>query len=479
MINSNRIQTYFEASPGLTAYVQYGHEEQEDAGLDQEAYSGSVSLVVPALLWIGLWFGINTGHWVLRQVPETFMGWIHLIRTVYPFFAALVAGFLLARTGGRSLWKQLGPVRLWFVYGVVSLLACISSPSLLAAVYWSGVYLSVFPVLLLFWDGRDPLNSIVRLNRLNFVCAGFFLVFMLIVARNSLFVGSGLETSAYGIVGRVSTIEGAAMSRSSGLARFGAVIGILSFIYLWRVRGWRRLVWIIPFLSIPAFLYTLQSRTAIAGYAVSIALLVVVMSVRYRRVLLVPVVLLLGLAVFADRIPFGRIQEHITRGQDLEELKTLGGRIDTWHRAYPVISASPVWGWGMQADRYLLSDSYEHVHDTYLYAMLTTGVLGTAAFVVGLVWAWRLMFRAVKIAANKDAPRQSTFVYEALGILTFFTVRSISEVSGPLFGVDYMLMLPVIAYLSLLSKSFDECVTDVDRMPEDTLESYGNSISII
>jgi O-antigen ligase len=429
-----------------------------------ERKSSRRAVLVPSLLWIGLWFSINTGHWVLRQAPTTLIEWIHFARTVYPFFALLVAVCLLGRSGGWRLWEQLGPVKLWFAYGVVSLLACVSSPSLLAAIYWSGVYLSVYPVLLLCLDEQDPLGSVVRLNRLNFACAAFFLLVFLIAARGSLFVGSGLETSAYGVGGRVPTVAEAAMSRSSGLARFGAVVGILAFVYLWRALGWKRLVWAVPFLLSPVFLYTLQSRGAIVGYVVSISLLLGLMSLKSRRAFLVGLVILLGTAALADRIPFEQIRVHITRGQDLEGLKTMSGRTDTWKRAYPVIYQSPLWGWGMQADRYLLRDFLDHVHNTYLYALLSAGGLGTAAFVGGLVWAWLLLLRSIRSTVLTRSPPSDPFVYEALGILTFFTVRSIPEVSGALFGVDYMLMLPVLAYLGLLDQS---CVQRVRARTDD------------
>jgi O-antigen ligase len=405
-------------------------------------------LSLPCLLWLGLWFGINTGHWVLRQLPTTPVGWIHLARTVFPFFAMIVAGALLGNRGGARLWGQMGPVKLWFVYGAVSLLACVSCPYLLPAVYWSLMYLAVFPIMLLALEERDPPGSVIRLNRFNFLVATLFLVAMVVVARDALFAGSGLETSAYGVTGRMETVAEAPMSRSSGLARFGAVVGIVSLVYLWQTRGSKRILWVIPLLLATMFLYTLQSRGAIVAYVVSIVLLIGLKSFESRRVLLVPVAILLGLALFAGSIPFDRIKEHITRGQDLEQLETLGGRTATWERAYPVIGRSPLWGYGMQADRYLLSAYAEHAHNTYLYALLTAGLLGTAAFVAGLVWAWALLARGVKQLAQTRSP-PDPFFYEAAGILTFFTVRSISEVCGPMFGVDFMLMLPVLAYLGL------------------------------
>ena len=467
MSTVNHIIPYV-APPWLTASPQVvsGRLNKPSSEVKASRWEGTFSW--PALLWIGLWFSINTGHWVLRQAPTTIVGWFHVARTVFPFFVLFITGLFLSQWRSRRLLVLLGPARLWFVYGVISLLACVSSPSWLAAVYWSGVYLSVFPALLFFLDERDPLGSIVRLNRINFVCTALFLLIMLIVAKKALFVGSGLDTSAYGVLGRASTVAEMPMSRSSGLARFGAVVGIIAFVYLCRRHGWRRVLWVAPFLLSTVFLYTLQSRGAILAYAASITVLIVAMSFESRRILLIPIVLLLGIITFADRIPFDRIEKHIARDASPTKLRTLGGRTSTWHKAGPMILDSPAWGWGMQADRYLLKG--EHVHNTYLYTLLTTGILGTIAFVGGLAWAWLLMFRALREKILLRSPLSDSFVYEAMGILTFFTVRSIPEVSGALFGVDYMLMLPVLVYLGLLNRrntqyAYMHCAKMQDMLP--------------
>ncbi len=118
------------------------------------------------------------------------------------------------------------------------------------------------------------------------------------------------------------------------------------------------------------------------------------------------------------------------------------------------LKKAPIIGRGPQADRYYIK---EHVHNTYLYALLQSGVLGTAAFVGGLVWAWALFFQAIlkKTAAQVG---QHNMLLQTGGILAFFTVRSIPEVCGAMFGVDLMVMLPAMAYLSILNNKGEQSI---------------------
>jgi O-antigen ligase len=97
----------------------------------------------------------------------------------------------------------------------------------------------------------------------------------------------------------------------------------------------------------------------------------------------------------------------------------------------------------------------EHVHNTYMYALISAGFAGTAAFVGGLAWAWIIFLRSMR-RGIADRYGQRAFLIQAGGILAFFTVRSIPEVCGAMFGVDFMVMLPALAYLTILDQKGKE-----------------------
>ena len=81
---------------------------------------------------------------------------------------------------------------------------------------------------------------------------------------------------------------------------------------------------------------------------------------------------------------------------------------------------------------------------------------------VGLVWTWILFFRAI-LRKTADQLGQRVILIQAGGVLAFFTVRSIPEVCGAMYGVDLMVMVPILAYLGILNQHAN--VVDLDRWP--------------
>ena len=326
----------------------------------------------------------------------------------------------------------------------------VSSPKPFSAAYWALCYLSVFAAVKLFIQGPDPLERAISLNYLTWIITTLFLAILIFTARDALFVDSRFGMTGYGIIHRIGTVADMSMSRSSGMARFAAVPGIVCFVFLWQSRGIFRLLWATIFVLSGALIYLMQSRGAIFGLAFAIFFIMLFMGVKARRVGAI-FLILLGLTLYADVIPERKVEqvsEHVFRGQTFEEMRTMTGRTRAWEKGWNQVLKSPVWGWGPQADRYLIK---EHVHNTYMYALMASGFAGAAAFVGGLMWAWVLFLRAI-IRGFADRFGQRLFLIQAGGILAFFTVRSIPEVCGAMFGVDFMVMLPVLAYLVVLDQ---------------------------
>jgi len=404
----------------------------------------------PAFLWVLLWFGINTGPWVFDNKPATFIESLHYIRTAFPFLVLLlsVLGFLAKRMQGRGSPSR--PIRWWFFYGLIGLAACALSPRPFHAAYWALCYLSVILSVFFFLEHRNGIKAALHLNQLSWVVTTVFLLILLYFAKDALFVDYRYGVTGYGIVGRVQSVFNTAMSRSSGMARFAAIPGIVAFVFFFGSKGALRIVFAGVFAGAASMIYLMQSRGAIISFAFSIFLLMLLMGPKIRRIGAI-LMIFLGLTYYLDLIPEKRVQQvsrHLLRGQTEEQLKTMTGRTYAWKRATTKIKKSPVIGWGPQADRYLIK---EHVHNTYLYALLTSGVMGTLAFIGGLFWAWIAVFRIVKKGIAKKLDQNVGFI-QVTGILAFFTVRSIPEVSGAMFGVDLMLMTPAIAYLGTLDQ---------------------------
>jgi O-antigen ligase len=234
------------------------------------------------------------------------------------------------------------------------------------------------------------------------------------------------------------------------MARFAAVPGILGFVWAIRERGLLRLFGAALAIGMMYLVYMMQSRGSMISMGFSAAVLVVLAGGRARKLGLVAAVAF-ALVLACDMIPedmSDRVSTHVLRGQSAEEFGSFTGRTRAWQNAMREIVKSPLWGWGPQADRYLIS---EHVHNTYVYALLQAGFPGLIFFCLGLGLAWRSFWRVYQSGAAVRW-NQETFLLQAGGILAFFTVRSVPEVCGSMFGVDTVLLVPILTFLGVAER---------------------------
>jgi O-antigen ligase len=409
---------------------------------------------IPAVLWLMLWFSINTGPGAFDKEPQDLIGWLNAIRSNFQYVVALIGLVYLVTKHGTANSLH-GPVRMWLIYGLIGLLATFMSPEPFDALYWAVAYLAVFLAMRAYISTANPLDIAEQLNRLNWVVTTLFLLLLVFFARETLLPAIIEQKTAYGQFGgaQVSAVA-LPISRSSGMARFAAVPGVIAFVMLWHSNALKKLFWLALFFASAFLIYIMQSRGAIFGMAFAMAFVMLFQGKR-SRILGMVLVSLFGLMLLTDVIPvetINSIKDYIYRGQSEEDFRSLTGRTRAWDLGLAWGLDSPFIGWGFQADRMLIK---EHVHNTYLYAFMTSGFPGLIAFTSGLVWAWVLFIKIMR-KHTIDNPARRLFLIQAGGILAFFTVRSIPEVCGSLFAVDYMIMLPILAYLNIMHNKLEE-----------------------
>ena len=409
--------------------------------------------VAPMWLWLGLWLSINTGPWHLRAFPHTGLELLHAARAAFPLLALLAGTTLAQAHHGGSRRRMPVPLKLWTIYGLIALAAGFMFPaatersSLVSPAYWALTYLSALAVVYFAQQRMPDLAATVRLNYFTWALTTALLVVLLAVARDQLFVGSGLDATGYGVITRMPTVAGMAMARSSGLARLAAVPGTVCFVLMWRrPPGWERVLWAAGCVAAGVMIYVMQSRGAMAAYAFALTFTMLFRG-RRTRALAVFLLIVSGLAVMLDVVPETAVR-HLLYKYDLHSVGLLTGRQRAWRKAWEFMLRSPLWGWGMQADRDLLG---EHAHNAYVYAFLSSGLAGGAFFVGGLVYAWK-RFREAVVHGHARTLGQETVLLQTGAVLAFFTARGIAEVSGSMFAIDYMIMLPAMSYLSLLGR---------------------------
>ena len=130
----------------------------------------------------------------------------------------------------------------------------------------------------------------------------------------------------------------------------------------------------------------------------------------------------------------------------MDQLKSMSGRDRAWEHAWEAMLSNPLIGYGFEADRWMID---EHVHNTYIYALVSGGLPGLGLFLGGLVWAWALFVKSLRHPGLADSGQKLTLI-QVGGVLAFFTLRSIPEVCGSNYAVDYLVMLAGILYVHVL-----------------------------
>jgi O-antigen ligase len=127
----------------------------------------------------------------------------------------------------------------------------------------------------------------------------------------------------------------------------------------------------------------------------------------------------------------------------------LSGRTRIWEDGLDAIGDSLLLGHGFQADRLLLGT---HIHNAFLQSLIQTGILGATAFMAAVVLGWILTIRNLR-NLNKLAPSTRHTMILTTGLLVFLSIRSIPESTGAFFGVDLLILAPVLLYIETVARS--------------------------
>lgn len=128
------------------------------------------------------------------------------------------------------------------------------------------------------------------------------------------------------------------------------------------------------------------------------------------------------------------------------EFFTFTGRTSVWAESVDLINDSPLLGYGFHADRIMLK---AHVHNSVIHALLQTGVIGTIPFLAAMIFAWLLLVKILRIR-DQLLPRHQRLVIQSGAVLAFLTVRSFPESTGAFFGVDWLILAPILLYLHMV-----------------------------
>jgi len=391
-------------------------------------------------LWLLVWGAMFSGPWYVNSPrfladPLVFF---QGVRAFLPLAAICLCLLWILAKRPKHLFRGTA-MRLLGAYCLTGVLtSLLLSTEAGTSLYWAGLYLSPLLVTWCAFEEEDAKTGIKRLIYVNY--AVFFAITTSLLPE-SLRVGWGNTplNQQYRLPLGVGSIL------TNGAGRFALVVIIVSTVRLiTQTRKWR---WLWLFVLLPAlFLLTqTQSRTALLGLAVASVLFVLMRGVDWRFLFVGPAAA--GI-IFVSGIKW-RVHGNLSR------LILLSGREATWQRGLAQIKDSPFLGWGFHADRIMLQS--EHMHNSYLHAVIQTGLVGALFFSAAFLSLWFVIVRSRLFSRVKAMARtDQALVMESIMIFGYLTARSFFESTAAFYGVDLLLIVPAMAFIVLAGQEAGE-----------------------
>jgi len=391
-----------------------------------------MSLIFSGALWMAIWAGMFTGYYNLPNLsssnPFTFF---QGFRALFPLFSLYVCLIWLFKERTRFPFFK-DPLGFLFLYSVVGITASLLlSPATGQSMYWAGVYLSplfMMWVVLRDQDAKLLLRSICYINYGVF----FMLTFLLLPEAIKIFRGQAGFSAFYNLPLGFGGVT------KNGVGRYAMIVIIVAAMRFLSETRRRRYLWLGGAFAGLFLLMQTQSRTALLGLAVCSALYMIMKRINWRYLLASPIV------IFILWFSGYRMRAH---GR-LDALIDLSGREATWGRAFQLIGQSPFLGWGFDADRIMMNQ--EHIHNSYIHASIQVGIVGALLFFAALVSIWLLVLKTRLLEHTRDIKGEDqTVLMESILIVAFLTSRSFFESTAAFYGVDLLLIVPAMAFISL------------------------------
>jgi len=405
-------------------------------------------LMLTSMLCFLVWSGYNSTIFYSMDpfFPKNFVNFVHGVRAFFPILAGVIAVGQLAQRRSLPKWLAFSPLTLLLLYAGIGLASSIFvSPEPIGSAYWAIQYISVIVVVIAVASCSEPEAHLARFISVNWgccaaICLGLLAGIPLLGGGTTTHtVGSPLGVMAYG---RVKDVMGVAAPRNTGFGRFAGILVLVGLAKLLHDRKDKKTVfiWTPLTLAAGAALLLSQARTSWVSVVVAAAVLLARAPTRWR----VPMIMLALLALpLVWLTGFGHaFILYLTRGRGFDP--TLTGRTATWANGWQALQQSPWVGLGFWADRYFLNG--QNMQNTFLDALIQSGFLGAIPFVIAIVWVW---IGILRFYSTKPAGETSSLPGELLGVMTFFTVYSITEITCSFYSVGWMAMAPLFAHVQL------------------------------
>ncbi len=404
------------------------------------------TFILPDCLWILMFLGIvNIG--VLNQGEYFKIGQMKQLAITLPVIFIMIV-LILLRSQVIS-WLNVTNIFV-LLYGLTGILSGIYSPEPLYSTYKATLVIIAVLIGLLVLTYDPPFIHIH-----NFVVLNYFFYFVMMLS----YILGVIISPEKGLILK----EGALMEMVKGWIidsnpnTVGFVAGFLCLLFIYRSLSIceikEKIMYNVFSLNSFILLIYAQSRTCIAGFFVSVILLLM-----YKRKYISIAALIISSLLFLTVNTFDSFEEHVVtyyrRGQSDKQFETWSGRLTTWNQVWDKYKEAPIVGYGMAAGvkSGTVSKSLEgsHMHSSYFEILLNSGLIGFIPWILGLIF----------VTANLLKRSFSRAVYELLPLkqelsvlLLFCLIRTVSGTTFVVFDNTFLFYVSVILFTTYMKST--------------------------
>lgn len=433
--------------------------------------------------WFFLWASINVEPKWIGHFADNFVGTINSVRISIPLIISIITTviiFLLIKK--IKLNNLIFNYYIYFIFQTIGLIFNLNVDFTLG---------NNFLIIL----GIGTLNIFVIIKILNYenyskillffsVCFCFLFMILIFYLNFNKLIEYMAFSTFYSLSRPGDFLFGSAYPRSTGLSRICALLALVLFILyinLGRKKLFSKILILACAIFFSIFVWGFQSRGTILCYSVSILICLFFFVTEYKDKLInIFLILILPVLIFNQSAQIAK--EHYLK--DFEELnlnteqlenykkkldqvmqKTLdsnrfikkgissSGRYDIWKYSLSQYDKKKIFGYGVQADRYLLNDKYEgygnNSSNIFIYFFLSGGYFSLLILILIFL---RTYYIAGKILFMKNKSKiKNSFIFQiCLSIIIFFSIRGLFENSFGLFSIDFLMTILCLFILNEL-----------------------------
>jgi O-antigen ligase len=418
-------------------------------------------------LWLSLWLSIGSNFYQLDNL--NYIAFISILRIAL-VSSLIIISFIIIFFIKKKFNKLLYLIYFYLFLQIIGLLQTDGNNSNINN--WYLIFLAAGTLNVLIITNSVQKTYFNQLLLISCVITGFYC--LIIIIPKIIEIYNHLKTSPIiSLYGYIDINEvnfmGIGLPRVTGLARLLAIFNLFLILKLNFNNKLKTSLLLLLITVITFLIWSIQSRAVIICFYTCAILIIIFFNKfsNFNKFLFFLLILILPITMlnnFNQFIYMNNLEQKSATIETIETIETIkkmeiethriikfttSGRIDLWMEALNYYELKKFFGYGAQADRFLLTKARDdlkikggygtNISNTILYAFLSGGYLAIIIFIY--IYAKTINFIYLFFSKKKNYIKINTSIKLAIIILVFFFIRSLIENSFALFSVDFLLFI--------------------------------------